>query len=262
MATVLMGVVAGRYEDAHLGYWLDGAGSVTAAALRTPPYGLMSSALDDADASAFVAGWLEHDPELPGVNSVLGTARAIAAAYQARTGGSVHRQRGMALHAVTDVIDPPRPPAGRLRLGARAERELLIEWWRAFARESGTPGDVAHAVRMVDARLDDGGAFVWDDEGAVSVVALSPPVAGVPRIGPVYTPPAHRRRGYAGVAVAEVSRRALDAGAGACMLFTDLANATSNKIYAEVGYRRHGDWEEYRFDSPQAAARDADTTPR
>jgi len=103
---------------------------------------------------------------------------------------------------------------------------------------------------------------VWDDEGAVSVVALSPPVAGVPRIGPVYTPPAHRRRGYAGVAVAEVSRRALDTGAGACLLFTDLANATSNKIYAEVGYRRHGDWEEYRFDSPQAAARDADTTPR
>jgi predicted GNAT family acetyltransferase len=28
------------------------------------------------------------------------------------------------------------------------------------------------------------------------------------------------------------------------MLFTDLANRTSNKIYAEVGYRRCADWEE------------------
>ena len=28
------------------------------------------------------------------------------------------------------------------------------------------------------------------------------------------------------------------------MLFTDLANPTSNKIYAEVGYRRTGAWEE------------------
>jgi predicted GNAT family acetyltransferase len=29
------------------------------------------------------------------------------------------------------------------------------------------------------------------------------------------------------------------------MLFTDLANLTSNKIYAEVGYRRAGAWEEH-----------------
>ena len=31
------------------------------------------------------------------------------------------------------------------------------------------------------------------------------------------------------------------------MLFTDLANPTSNKIYAEVGYRRFADWDEHRF---------------
>jgi predicted GNAT family acetyltransferase len=31
------------------------------------------------------------------------------------------------------------------------------------------------------------------------------------------------------------------------MLFTDLANPTSNKIYAEVGYERFGDWEEHEF---------------
>ena len=31
------------------------------------------------------------------------------------------------------------------------------------------------------------------------------------------------------------------------MLFTDLANPTSNKIYAEVGYRRIAGWEEHVF---------------
>jgi predicted GNAT family acetyltransferase len=69
----------------------------------------------------------------------------------------------------------------------------------------------------------------------------------VVRIGPVYTPPELRRRGYAGSAVAAASRRALTAGAHTCMLFTDLANPTSNKIYAEVGYRAIGGWEEYSF---------------
>jgi hypothetical protein len=31
------------------------------------------------------------------------------------------------------------------------------------------------------------------------------------------------------------------------VLFTDLANPTSNKIYAEVGYRRIADWGQREF---------------
>lgn len=86
---------------------------------------------------------------------------------------------------------------------------------------------------------------MWEDGEPVCTLALSPDVAGTVRVGPVYTPPAQRRRGYASSAVAEASRRALAAGARQCMLFTDLANPTSNKIYASVGYSRFGDWEEH-----------------
>jgi len=39
----------------------------------------------------------------------------------------------------------------------------------------------------------------------------------------------------------------LDDGARTCILFTDLANPTSNKIYAEIGYRRCADWQEHEF---------------
>ncbi len=90
--------------------------------------------------------------------------------------------------------------------------------------------------------------LVWDHLGPVSMLGITQPVARVVRIGPVYTPLQYRRNGYAGSAVAAVSRRALAGGASRCMLFTDLANPTSNKIYAEVGYRRIADWEEYAFD--------------
>jgi len=38
------------------------------------------------------------------------------------------------------------------------------------------------------------------------------------------------------------------------MLFTDLANPTSNKIYAEVGYRRTGDWEEIALEPAQPSS--------
>jgi len=57
------------------------------------------------------------------------------------------------------------------------------------------------------------------------------------RVGPVYTPPRHRRRGYGAAVTAAVTRAALDAGEAAVVLFTDLANPTSNSVYQRLGYR-------------------------
>jgi predicted GNAT family acetyltransferase len=57
------------------------------------------------------------------------------------------------------------------------------------------------------------------------------------RVAPVYTPPGLRGHGYAGAATAAVSQAALDAGADEVLLFTDLANPTSNALYQRLGYR-------------------------
>jgi predicted GNAT family acetyltransferase len=101
----------------------------------------------------------------------------------------------------------------------------------------------------VERALGTRGAYLWETEhGPVALVVHSPEVAGTRRIGPVYTPPALRGRGYATVATAELSQLLLNAGAERCMLFTDLANPTSNKIYASIGYVRFGDWRELRFE--------------
>ena len=89
--------------------------------------------------------------------------------------------------------------------------------------------------------------LVWFDEQPVSMVSISPTVAGVTRVIAVYTPPESRARGYASSAVAAVSRQALASGAQRCALFTDLSNPTSNKIYADVGYRPIAAWEEHTF---------------
>lgn len=97
----------------------------------------------------------------------------------------------------------------------------------------------------MDFRLGQGSQRVWDDRGPVSTLALAPEVAGMVRIGPVYTPPEQRRRGYAGNAVAAAAREALAGGASRCMLATDLANPTSNRVYASVGFRAFADWEEH-----------------
>ena len=57
------------------------------------------------------------------------------------------------------------------------------------------------------------------------------------RVGPVYTPPELRGRGYATTLTAAVSQDQLDQGRRFVTLFTDLANPTSNRIYQAIGYR-------------------------
>jgi predicted GNAT family acetyltransferase len=61
--------------------------------------------------------------------------------------------------------------------------------------------------------------------------------SGVVRVAPVYTPPDLRGRGYAGAVTSVVTQAALATGADDVVLFTDVANPTSNGLYQRLGYR-------------------------
>jgi uncharacterized protein len=251
VATVVAATVQGQFRmpPPVLAVGVDDAGAVEAAALRTAPWPMLCTPVHPDDGAALVDLWLEHDPELPGINALLDTARSVGAAWSRRTGGSDRCRTAMVMHSLTTVVDPPRPGPGALVAGTEADRELALRWWNDFVEESHVIDAGAESrVATVDFRIAAGHMFLWRDGGEiVSLVSTNPAVAGVVRIGPVYTPPEARRRGYASSAVAAVSRHALDTGAHTCMLYTDLANPTSNKIYADVGYRRIAEWEERVF---------------
>ncbi len=61
------------------------------------------------------------------------------------------------------------------------------------------------------------------------------------RIAPVYTLPDCRGRGYATALVAALARELLERGKRKLFLTTDVANATSNAIYARIGFRAEND---------------------
>jgi len=217
-------------------------------AMRTPPWPLLVSELRRPHAEELIELWLSHDGAVPGVSGVPAAAHAIEDAWMRRTGGQTRCRMRDAMHLLEEVIDPRKPPAGQLRPAREQDRGLLVAWEQEFVSEAGViPQAGAEAERTVARRLVTGAQYVWQDGEPVSTLALSPLIAGTVRIGPVYTPPPQRRRGYASAAVAAACHRALSDGAERCMLFTDLANPTSNKIYAAVGFRRFADWVELEF---------------
>ncbi len=246
LATALMSVRAAPHDHpGALFAWVEKRGSVVAAALRTPPRRMVATVMDAAIAEALMTCWLGADPELPGVVGPQHAAAALAAAWERLAAGRARLSEHEALYELERVVAPARPAPGRLRAAAAGERELLVRWWVAFGEEAGAfAGDAEHAVDRVMRR---GGLFVWEDAGPVSMLGLNPAVAGAVRVGPVYTPPEHRNRGYASSAVAAVSEMALAGGARRCALFADLANPTANRIYQALGYERRGDWQAFEF---------------
>jgi predicted GNAT family acetyltransferase len=81
----------------------------------------------------------------------------------------------------------------------------------------------------------------------VSLAARTPAVAGVARIAPVYTPPEHRRHGYATAVTAACTADALARDAERVVLYTDLADPSANAMYQRIGFRPIGGRRVMRF---------------
>ena len=141
-----------------------------------------------------------------------------------------------------DAVVPPRPCPGAARVADEGDRALLVDWLRAFSIEAlgeDEPDETALEENVEHKLVAADAAYVlWTVDGEpVSCAGYGSSTPSGTRVGPVYTPPEHRGRGYASAVTAHVSTDRLAAGRRFCFLHTDLANPTSNRIYADLGYR-------------------------
>jgi predicted GNAT family acetyltransferase len=237
---------ARRTEDGALWLRLVEDGAPVAAAIRTPPRGLLLSATTEPGAQRLAELLVDADlTDLPGVSGPVPAVDGFARRYTELVGCATTVFMDTRMFTLTEVVAPAGVP-GEARRATQADREVLVAWAAAFAAE--LHEDRGDPAEPVDDRLPHGDLlWLWEDGGrCVSTAWLSPPVAGVIRVGGVYTPPELRGRGYASGVVAAASGYALTRGR-ACMLYTDQANPTSNKIYQLLGYRAVGDARAYDF---------------
>jgi predicted GNAT family acetyltransferase len=231
---------------------VDEGGQAIAATLRTPPLRQVLSETEELAAIDLIVGAIADAGEsLPGVLGPKEAARRFAELWRERTGHAAELSTSERIFQLTEVVRP-RPSKGWWRVAKSPDRKLLAKWIVAFHDEA-VPDDPAIRDPVVWAERWIEGigrqAYVWECEGRpTSFLGVSGATPNGIRIGPVYTPPEERGRGYASNLTAGVSQHLLDSGRHFCFLFTNLANPTSNKIYLAIGYRPVTDVDAYLFD--------------
>jgi len=209
---------------------------LTVPATITPMQPSVVAAMVDAIAEAGVA--------LPGVNGDAATAASFAGQWTERCKAAATPFMGTRIYELLEDGEAPNVQ-GKLRRAVATDRRLMVDWTRAFSVEAGE--DASQVEGRVDRLLAAGQLWIWDDREAVSIAVNRDPAERVTRIAGVYTPPGLRKRGYATACVHALSKHLGDAGYR-CMLYTDLANPTSNSIYRRIGYRAVGEALRYRFE--------------
>ena len=212
---------------------------------RTPPHPMFVLPMPDGAAVAIARAVHERGESVGGLNGSLPAAEVMAGELARLQGDTVEVAQHTRLFELGELVAPAVVP-GSLRTATLDDLDLAKEWVDRFmhdadvqaGRDPDAHGREEIAPEDLLRKIEQGVYWFWLDETGerVHLTGANPPAFGVARIGPVYTPPEHRRKGYAGAAVAQVSQLFLDAGARVC-LYTDQANPTSNGIYQAIGYR-------------------------
>jgi GNAT superfamily N-acetyltransferase len=210
------------------------AAAVAARSTPTDPVVLSPGWLDCAGLCAA----LRDLPTLAGLGGPGGTVERVvdmlARQPRARIAERLYR---------LDRLSRPADVPGSARLGTGDDLAVVAGWVEPYTLETfGALPAGFDPQRLAAAAIGYSRTWLWVDPAGepVSMAARRPLAAGVSRIGPVYTPPAHRGRGYGSAVTAQAAFDILDSSA-VPVLYADAANATSNKIYRAIGFQPVGD---------------------
>ncbi|BBZ27713.1 N-acetyltransferase [Mycolicibacterium madagascariense] len=191
--------------------------------------------------------------DLAAVRGTHSTATSFAQAWTEATGTEASVAFEETLYRL-GVLTAPADVAGAPRLAGPRDEELLAGWFDAFYVEAFGSVSNPHASRALVAGIPGAGGRVvlWTvGDEPVAMARVHGCLLGMSRIGPVYTPPAHRARGYGAAVTAEAARQARGMGARDVVLFADDANPTSNGVYRRLGFLPVGESVQYAF-TPRA----------
>ena len=241
MIGVLNNVKQGIYETFHQ-FTVEEDGELLAILQVTPPHPLhyivVGSEREEELPDFIIPHLLKEAVPFAEVVSERQQAERFGKVWQELTSGSSEMFMSQGLYRLDSVEDIDMAK-GHMREATKADQAQLEAWYSAFEAESGLRSSPPEKVtKAVQTMLDREEAVFWEVDGQVVSCAkrARPTVNGI-TVSFVYTSPSARGKGYARSLVADLSRQLLETKSF-CVLYTDLTNPTSNKIYREVGYQQ------------------------
>jgi predicted GNAT family acetyltransferase len=187
--------------------------------------------------------------DLPAVRGTPTTAAAFSQAWTEATGVTAVTPSEETLYRLGELV-PPSGVVGQSRLADDGDADVLVGWLDAFFVEAfGIESNPAASQGVLHDIAEAGGHVVlWTVDGApVAMARVHGCLLGMSRIGPVYTPPEHRGRGFGAAVTAEAVRHAQRYGARDVVLFADVDNPVSNGIYRRLGFAAVAEHVQFAF---------------
>jgi predicted GNAT family acetyltransferase len=186
------------------------------------------------------------EPNLSTVMAKPKVSRKFAEMFSKISGKKLQIQFEHRAFELQDVIHPTITQ-GHLEQATPEDLELVTQWNYSFVKEALYEDDLPRARESAKRKIREKEIYLWIVGKPVSMAGSARPTENVIAVNTVYTPPENRGNGYASACVATLSQKLLDSGYKSCVLFTDLANPTSNKIYQNIGYKPVADFTAHEF---------------
>lgn len=222
---------------------------VCAAAMRTPPHKLILSFFGGdlericSMLTSIVSNSFANIPGIIGQNEIV---QPFAERWCDTHGVTVRSKMGQKIYELTKVRFDITSN-GLYRRAGEEDKDTVATWATEFHRDVSGEEPPEGATQKAHARVDRGEIYLWCDGEPVSMCGSCRPTDHGIAINYVYTPPEKRSRGYATACVASLCDELLGRGYRFCVLYADLANPISNRIYRRIGFTEVGDFVEVVF---------------
>lgn len=242
---VLQAIKAGRYDNPFMAT-IEEDGEVLALIQMTPPHPLNLIIVDEKRLeeimNVLINKLVEFEIEMSSVISLKSWAYRFVEKWQAQTGMEHQLLMDQGLYRLEEVNEALQQSPGSWRLADAEDCPLIEGWFTIFEEDTGLPTTPLEDVKKrVASFVGEREVFLWEHDGkVVSMMKKSRPTQHGVTVSLVFTPHEERKKGYARTMVAACSTELLKSY-NFCVLYTDLMNPTSNKIYQEIGYKRIAD---------------------
>ncbi|MHA1672617.1 MAG: GNAT family N-acetyltransferase [Promethearchaeota archaeon] len=227
--------------------------NVLFAGMRTPPHNQILAFTENLAYVEMFASYIhEQNQEIPGVLGFKKGALKFAQKWEELTKTSFHLDMHERIYELLEV-NPETLGNREFRQVSLQDLDLIVKWSRAMQMEAvGRKLDEDDKTMKADLIKNDvwKSFYVLCEKNGDRLLTMAKKSGTTPTgqiVNYVYTPTELRRNGYATECVAKLSQLILDEGKQRCLLFTDLDNPTSNKIYQNIGYMPVVDIDVYKF---------------